>query len=427
IHPQFLVALIYDRDWRVESSNIGTLRVETFLTPKFHFSRDTLITLIDRVYRILSPRFGEPQRPSRYLAIVEHRQLKGSGFTVRMNNDVVAGDNAIILDEPRLGPSSTFAHEVSHGWTMNATGPAANFLQEGWATFAESLILRDMYGVETEHAFWEKLRTSYVGGQDRGGVARGFEGRQSILGDPDNGRIHYFKGSWLLHSLNVTLGDPVFDAAMREYINNQSRGANGYEEFIRDMSHAAGRDMTGFIMPWLTEKYMPDADARVEGTKLIVTQSQPAALFDLPLEVELMMATGTVRRAVHLTTRADTSDVAGVGAITQVRVDPDHHFLLTRHWGDVARFELKAPDAKSVELAGSFTGKPIAATHTGDLWVVEMPMTEGRYLWTWRVDGKGPTDEESLAAAKIGGNDPSARVGIRIVRAVTRLADADAR
>lgn len=122
IHPQFLIALIYDRDWKVESSNIGALRVETFLTPKFHVSRDTLITLIDRVYRILTPRFGEPQRPSRYLAIVEHRQLKGSGFTVRMNNDVVSGDNAIILDEPRLGPSSTFAHEVSHGWTMNATG-----------------------------------------------------------------------------------------------------------------------------------------------------------------------------------------------------------------------------------------------------------------------------------------------------------------
>ncbi|MEP6730085.1 MAG: M1 family aminopeptidase, partial [bacterium] len=427
VHPQFIVGLIYDRDWRVVSTNIGALRFESFLTPAFRFSHDTLATLIGRAYRLLTPRFGEPQRPSRYLAVVEHRALTGAGFTVRMNNAVISGDKAIILDEPTLGPSSTFAHEVSHGWTMNSTGAAANFLHEGWATFAESLILRDTYGAATERAFWEKLRSSYVGGVDRGGVARGFEGRQSILGDPDNGRIHYFKGSWLLHSLNLVLGDSVFDRAMREFISNQSRGSNGYREFIADMSHAAGHDMTGFIMPWLAEKYIPDVDARVDGTRLIVTQAQQAALFDLPLDVELVTATGTVRRAVHLTTRADTIDIASVGAVSEARVDPDHHFLLRRHWGEVVRFELRAPTATKVELLGSFTGKPAAATRVGDMWVVEMPLTEGRYLWQWRVDGKSATDEEALAAVKAGDADPGASVGVRTVRALQRLTDADAR
>jgi hypothetical protein len=55
-----------------------------------------------------------------------------------------------------------------------------------------------------------------------------------------------------------------------------------------------------------------------------------------------------------------------------------------------------------------------------------MPLTEGRYIWQWRVDGKNPTDEETLAAAKTP-NDPSSRAGVRIVRPLQRLADSDSK
>jgi len=426
MHPQFLLALIYDKDWQPITKQIGDLRVETFLTPSFHFSADTLAAIVGRVYRVLVPRFGEPQLPSHYLAVVEDRALGHSGFAVRMNNAVISGDGATMLDEPSLGPSYAFAHEVSHGWTMNATGRAANFLQEGWASFCESLLLRDVYGPEAEQAMWEKLRTSYITGLDRAGFLGGFEGHQSILGRPDNGRIHYFKGSWILRQLEYVLGDSVFDRAMRAYITRSGNGNDGYEELIADMSRAAGRDMTSFVMPWLTEKYIPNVEARVEGQRLIVTQSQPGADFDLPLDIELITDSGAVRRHVHLMSRADTVDLGTTRTVTAVHVDPDHHFLLRRHWGELARFTLRAPNARSVELSGSIASKPVPATRDGDHWSVTLPLTEGRYFWMWRVDGKGPTDEEALAAVKLT-NDPSARAGVRIVRPEQRLADSLAR
>ena len=426
MHPQFLLALIYNKDWTPVTKQIGDLRVETFLTPSFHFSADTLAAIVARVYHVLVPRFGEPQLPSHYLAVVEDRALGHAGFIVRMNNAVISGDRATMLDEPSLGPSYAFAHEISHGWTMNATGRAANFLQEGWASYCESLLLRDVYGAAAEHAMWEKLRTSYITGLDRAGFLGGFEGHQSILGRPDNGRIHYFKGSWILHQLEYVLGDSVFDRAMRAYITRSGSGNDGYEELIADMSRAAGRDMTSFIMPWLTEKYIPDVDAHVEGQRLIVSQSQPAADFDLPLDIDLVTDSGTVRRHVHLASRADTVDLGTTRPVTAVHVDPDHHFLLRRHWGELARFTLRAPNAQSVELAGNISVKPVAATREGDQWSVTLPLTEGRYLWMWRVDGKGPTDEEALAAVK-NSNDPSARAGVRTVRPEQHLADSLAR
>lgn len=426
MHPQFLLAILYDRDWTPVTTRIADLTFETFLTPSYHFTSDTLAKIVKRVYAVLVPRFGEPQLPSHYLAVVEDRALGHTGFAVRMNNAVISGDRATVMDEPVLGPSYPFAHEVSHAWTMNATGPAANFLQEGWATFSESLVLRDVYGADAEHAFWERVRTSYATGLDRAGWRGGFEGKQSILGNPDNGRVHYFKGSWILHQLDYVLGDSVYDRAMRAYITRSGTGADGYQEFIAAMSHAAGHDVSSLVMPWLTEKYIPDVDAHVDGQKLIVTQSQPSADFDLPLDVELTTDSGAVRRKVHLTTRADTISIAELGKVSAVRVDPDHHFLLKRHWGEEVRFTLHAPQAKTVELAGNFVAKPIPATREGDLWTVTMPMTEGRYIWLWRVDGKNPSDEAAIEAAKAPAS-PDALAGVRIVRPVQRLDDANAR
>jgi len=158
-----------------------------------------------------------------------------------------------------------------------------------------------------------------------------------------------------------------------------------------------------------------------------VTQSQPTAPFDLPLDVELVTRAGVVRRAVHLTTRADTLDARGLAGISEVRVDPDHHFLLRRHWGDTARFALRAPAAHTVELMGSFLATPVAATHNGDVWTVELPLTEGRYVWLWRVDGAPPSDEMAIAAAKRGSGDLDARAGVLIVKPVRRLSAADVR
>jgi len=432
MHPQFLLALAYDRDWRVQSSTIptsfGPVRVETFLTPDFKFTHDSLATVAARVYDVLGRRFGEPQAPTRYVAIVANRALGRGGFNVRMNNAVMGGSGATRLDDPTLAPSYVLAHELSHGWTMNASSFAANMLQEGWATFAEGTVLGVVYGKDVERAFWERQRASYLSGVDRSGLA-GFEGRQSILSNPDNGRIHYVKGSWVFRELERTLGRDTFDRGIRDYVALRRDGQPaGYREFISAMSRAARRDLTGFVMPWLEGKYIPDVETRIDGYRVIVSQRQPELIFELPLDLELTTASGsTVSRHIDLTRRVDTLDARDGGAVTDVRVDPDHYFLLQRRLGEqVVRFELPAaaaPDAKVVELAGNFSGKPLPATRVGDAWVLELPMTEGRYIWQWRVDGVTPNDEATFAAV-MGPADPGARAGVRWVKPVQRVTDA---
>ena len=54
--------------------------------------------------------------------------------------------------------------------------------------------------------------------------------------------------------------------------------------------------------------------------------------------------------------------------------------------------------------------------------MVELPLSEGRYIWQWRVDGAAPNDEATLSAAASGAN-PGARAGIRVVKPLQRLAE----
>lgn len=422
-HGEFLLALIYDRDWRPRSTNFGAFTFESFALPGFRHTHDSLAAVTKRVYDVLTPRFGEPQAPSRYLAAVQNRLLGAGGFNVRMNNAAMSGAGG--GGELSTKTSQVFAHETAHAWTMNGSGRAANFIREAWATFSEALMYRALFTKDDERAFWERQRNSYMVGEDRRGFAGGFEGQQSILANYDNGRIHYRKGVWIFGSGEWAMGQAAFDRGMRDFVAGMGNGRRGYEELIAAWSKAAGRDMTSFVMPWLSSKYIPNVAARVDGDRLIVTQEQPGELFALPkLEIDVVMAAGTIRKTVNLTRRADTVRVeSSLSNATQIRVDPDRHYLLQRHWGEPSvRFELpasKVPEKSTVTLAGNFLRTPMPATKNGDAWIVELPMTEGQYVWLWQI-----ADSTGRARVNAATMTDSTMTGTRTVRPLERVTNA---
>jgi hypothetical protein len=412
-YPAWLLSLIYDKDWHVVSSDVDGVRFETFTEPAYHFSHDTLAAALRRIDKILGGRFGGPTPP--YIALVEDRAIGPRGFAVRMTDAVISGSKAERLEELGIqGPGTAFAHEISHGWTMNATGPAANMLREGWATFAESAVLRARYGTAVERDYMNRLRNGYM---------LGSEGRRSILGDPDNGSVHYSKGAWIFHMLNSLLGDSAFDRGIRSYVQRQTDAKPaGYEEFIASMSAAAGHDMTSFVMPWLTQKIIPNVQSKIEAHRVIITQTQDTPPFDLPLEIAITTSKGsTLHRTLHLTQREDTLKLASGVTATAVHVDPNHKLLLWRHWGETVRFALpvtRAKDAKTVALVGDFSLDAVPATRVGDSWVVTLPLTEGRYVWSWQLDGKPKAPGQGGDPGSDG--DPKL-TGIRLVKPLKLL------
>ncbi|MGH7647749.1 MAG: M1 family aminopeptidase [Gemmatimonadaceae bacterium] len=413
--PSWLLSLIYDRDWRPVTTDVDGVRFETFTRPSFHFTHDSLASALRPIDSVLHARFGGPTPP--YIAAVEDRAVGPRGFSVRMADAVISGSKAEQLVELGMtGPSFVLAHEVSHAWTMNATGPAANMLREGWATYAEASLLGAEFGPAEEHDFWNRLRNGYM---------LGSESRISILGNPDNGSVHYSKGSWIFHMFDVMLGQQAFDAGIRAYVQRQADGkAAGYRELIDDMSHAAHRDLTSFAMPWFTEKLIPDVRAEVHGRQLIVSQVQATPPYDLPLDIALTTAAGTtLRRIVRLTKRADTVALGSADSVIAVHVDPDDRLLLQRHWGERVHLELpmsRAAGDTAVAIVGDFTLDSVPARREGDKWVVDLPLTEGRYVYSWQINGKPRSILKGGNAGTDG--DPATTAAIE-VRGLVPLAD----
>lgn len=73
----------------------------------------------------------------------------------------------------------------------------------------------------------------------------------------------------------------------------------------------------------------------------------------------------------------------------------------------IMRFVLVAPGAKQVSIVGDFNGwnpraTPLASSNDGTTWLVEMPLTKGRHVYAFVVDGDIIADP---SAARVGDHD----------------------
>ena len=201
------------------------------------------------------------------------------------------------------------------------TGHTSNFFNEAWAAFVEGLMIRSVYGADADHQPF--LGFDPEAGHRRRqpcGVRRRVRGQQNFVANYDERKNSLSQGcvdSVLGQSSVRVNGDSAFNRGMRLFIDGMGKGPSGSEELMASfIKRRRGMTSTSFVMPWLRSKYIPDIDARVDGARLIVTQSQPDELFDLPkFEVELTTAFGVIRRTIHLAHRADTLSLQDIGAV----------------------------------------------------------------------------------------------------------------
>lgn len=179
--------------------------------------------------------------------------------------------------------------------------------------------------------------------------------------------------------LDETLGQAVFDRAIRGCVAMPRDKPAGYHQLITALSDVAGRNTTPFVMPWLAGRYISVLDAGVQGSQIVVMLTQPDVAFtDLPVDLALTTASGAiVVRTIHITGRSHTIGISGLLRMTAVHPDQEHKLLTQRSFGEVVHFVLRALDAQSVALTGNFTLKPVPATRSGDTWTLNRPPGRG--------------------------------------------------
>jgi aminopeptidase N len=266
--------------------------------------------------------------------------VQAAGIPGGMENasTIFLGENEALVRAPRL-----MAHEVAHQWFGNSVteGDWGDiWLSEGFATYFTLMFTEAYVG---RAAFLKELAASREAVRAIKATSPGLSiarvSRVSDRGFPSP--LVYQKGAWVLHMLRGRIGDQAFRSGIRNYYQQFRDGNASTGDFQRVMEAASGATLDRFFRQWLEQggfphvvggwRYEPSAHA----VAIDLTQVQPGAPYELPLDVELTTGAeeGPAVTRLNFTERRQQFQVQAEREPRAVSLDPDFCVLMDKQFG----------------------------------------------------------------------------------------------
>lgn len=312
--PTGAVSWAYDEAWEPRIHAVGAMELRLFATPDYSPATDSFIQAGDETWSVLSARFGAPSLRS--IAVIQARGRDGGGWHFFSNQGIFTGAQGGVLSRDNAFPvRAFFDHEVAHLWTR-PSGATRNFLSEGWATYAESLVISTRHGAEAARWFWSDQARLFLNSEGaRAGV---------LSDDPNNSGVAYAKGAWTLAMLERVLGRDSFDRGVRAFVA-APQGQTDYAAFLRGFGPDAAK-AERFLRPWVEGKGAPQITLVREGGRLVLVRSNGDYwLPDFSVAVEA--ADGSMEWLRVDVASERTPLPAGSDGV-RVRLDPAEAYLL---------------------------------------------------------------------------------------------------
>lgn len=147
---------------------------------------------------------------------------------------------------------SLIAHELSHHWfgdLVTCSSEGDMWLNEGWATYCESLFDEYYYGFEVakntrRSLILDVMKNAHL--QDGGYI--------SLANVPHSltyGSTVYNKGATVAHSLRGYIGDSLFFASMKQYFTDKAYLSVSSDDFKTYLEIKTGKDLDPFFNAWV--------------------------------------------------------------------------------------------------------------------------------------------------------------------------------
>lgn len=386
-HVNYLVTLVVGKLAVVEMGGPDSARpglpmpVYTFLGTEDN-ARKTFAATPEMV-AFFERKFDEPYPWDKYAQVIV-RDFRWGGMenTSATTLYAAAADGG---DEDEL-----IAHELAHQWfgdLITCRSWEHLWLNEGWASLCEALWAEHKAGPDNGRREYLRSIRGFIGGQrasNRGTFPQAPAMASNRYNSPDDAIMKvddvYAKGAMVLHMLRQRLGDEVFTAGARLYLDRFKYNQAETDDFRRCLEEVSGESLERFFREWVYRPGLPRLDIELDWDeashqlKVQVAQTQtinadnPAYGFSFPLYCRFEDGTGRY-----------------------VYVDVDSRFT-------VASFELPgkptgvSTDPNATVLAASIIRKPLA------MWIDDLE--------------RGPTIIAQLdAAEKLAGLDDPAAMG----------------
>lgn len=226
--------------------------------------------------------------------------------------------------------ANVIAHDMAHQWFGDSLTPrqwSDVWLNEGFANYAVALWHERQGGEAAYRRFMRSLDTG------------SFPGPVHIAPDrPTDELLTYTtfnKGAWVLHMLRHVMGDRSFFAALRDYAQANRGGLVDTGTWRAACERAYGHPLGWFFDEWVYGQGRPalrmDWNVGSRGgvleLRVSIEQTQPGAVFTMPLDLEWTAAGRSVRRTVWLRQRRQKWNLVIPAPPSNVVVDP-HHWVL---------------------------------------------------------------------------------------------------
>ncbi len=175
-------------------------------------------------------------------------------------------------------------HELSHHWFGNLVTCQTEqdmWLNEGWASYAEALVLEEMYG--------KQRYKDYVRENHRKVLFSTHlydKGYRPVYGNPHEytyGSTVYDKGADICHTLRGYVGDSLFFMSLQHYFKEYTFGHINTAKFEQYLSQQTGMNLNDFFEGWI---YTPGFPHFVVDSFTVLPQKDKF-LVDVYLQQEL--------------------------------------------------------------------------------------------------------------------------------------------
>ena len=238
-----------------------------------------------------------------------------------MENSSATTNTSESLRNPKLVPEyeedqdPLISHELGHQWfgdLVTTKDWADIWLNEGFATFLESVWAESHYGKDTaDYERWQGARQwfAYRSLFDKPIVRYDFDESEEFDGNA------YGKGGWVLYMLRRQLGDQAFYAGLKHYLE-VNRGKNVVTaDLTKAIEEATHTNVDRFFQQWVYGAGAPkfEVSYAYDETKkqvaMTVKQTQKregrVGLFDVPVDVEITTASGPRLYPIHVTQESE--------------------------------------------------------------------------------------------------------------------------
>lgn len=234
-----------------------------------------------------------------------------------------------------LGSFSLNAHELMHQWFgdyVTCKTWKDIFINEGFASYGEYLAYEYCRGLPAAQADMASVHADVL--QDAN--ARVYFTDTTDVNRIFSSRLTYNKGSAVVHTLRFVVGDSLFFAGLRNFLQQYAFSTASIDDLKTSMEAFTGLNLSDYFSQWLYGFGHPIFSGQfyANGSNLFLrithtTSSVNTTLFKTPLEIKCVGPNGDTTVRVNITANSNDFIIPYGRAVTNISIDPNNWLLNT--------------------------------------------------------------------------------------------------